>query len=81
MHLRIFPRPSGLCKGCELYNENCHCMCHDYPMFSGLHEISWQLPFDPTKIEENYNYEKGDTLPDEYYKAYGQVRPSEDESS
>lgn len=39
--VKILPKPSPLCNGCKLYEEQCHCLCHKSPMFGGFHEIAW----------------------------------------
>ena len=35
----IFPKPDKHCNGCELYGENCHCLCHKMDIMNGYHEI------------------------------------------
>ncbi len=35
----IFNRGSKACNGCELYGEDCHCLCHEKDLVNGFHEI------------------------------------------
>jgi len=35
----IFEKGNSNCKGCELYGEKCHCLCHKQDLMNGIHEI------------------------------------------
>jgi hypothetical protein len=35
----IFEKPDRHCGGCELYKEDCHCLCHSQDIMNGYHEI------------------------------------------
>ncbi len=35
----IHEKPFKNCNGCDLYGEQCHCLCHKSDILDGFHEI------------------------------------------
>ena len=49
--LYLNPKPYVNCGGCELYGEQCHCLCHKKDLFVGYHEIMYENGPAPVIIE------------------------------
>lgn len=47
----IFKKGAVQCKGCKLYGDMCHCLCHKDNLIEGQHEIIYNngegsVPYD-----------------------------------